>query len=541
MRRILEKPPFLSGNANEQVSALRDYTVRLVKSLEEVIDAVSAGAVTTVNTSGSQKAGGGSSARSATVEEVMKNASELKSLIAKSAENMQKQIDNIEATNFFVKYADDFSGSYPAEMYNAPRSTTVYMGTCTATSSTAPTAPSAYSWARIKGATGEAGRDGAPGKDGAAGKDGEDGQDGAPGKDGQDGAAGKDGADGRGISSTTITYGVSNSASVMPESWTPTAPQSITKGYWLWVKTYIVYTDNTDSTSYTKSYIGTDGQDGQDGKDGKDGEDGQDGAQGQQGIQGPPGSDGRTTYLHIKYSDDGETFTGNDGEDLGAYIGMYTDYTEADSSTFSDYTWHRFADDTELMAAIESGDNAVMQYADSKITEYNSLYVAKSEFGTFQESINTTIENTAKGVVESYDYGSAIESVQANVDLMQAYYTSINGEIRRGIIEDPDNPGQYITGIAIAQALKFSGECGPSDQNNPGDGYTYYYMVKGQTFGLYTSTGWQFWIDGVKRGWFNSEDGMLHVANIYIENALQLGAHWKIDVSGTALRIDYVE
>lgn len=424
MRRILEKPPFLSGNANEQVSALRDYTVRLVKSLEEVIDAVSAGSVTTVNASGSKRAGGGGSARSATVEEVMKNASELKSLIAKSAENMQKQIDNIEATNFFVKYADDFSGSYPAEMYNAPRSTTVYMGTCTATSSTAPTAPSAYSWARIKGATGEAGKDGAPGKDGAAGKDGEDGQ---------------------------------------------------------------------------------------------------------------------TTYLHIKYSDDGETFTGNDGEDLGAFIGMYTDFSETDSSTFSDYTWHRFADDTELMAAIESGDNAVMQYADSKITEYNSLYVAKSEFGTFQESINTTIENTAKGVVESYDYGSAIESVQANVDLMQAYYTSINGEIRRGIIEDPDNPGQYITGIAIAQALKFSGECGPSDPQNPGDGYTYYYMVKGQTFGLYTSTGWQFWIDGVKRGWFNSEDGMLHVANIYIENALQLGAHWKIDVSGTALRIDYVE
>jgi len=194
---------------------------------------------------------------------------------------------------------------------------------------------------------------------------------------------------------------------------------------------------------------------------------------------------------------------------------------------------------TGLHGEIDSGDNAVMQYADSKVEEYNSLYVARSEYGEFQESINTTIENTAKGVVESYNYGSAIESVQADIGLMQNYYTSINGEIRRGIIQDPDT-GDYVTGVAISQNLQFSGECGPSDPLNPGDGFTYYYLGEGQTFGLYTSTGWQFWIDGVKRGWFNSEDGMLHVKNVWVDSILHIGANWTIQQSGNALMISYV-
>ena len=52
------------------------------------------------------------------------------------------------------------------------------------------------------------------------------------------------------------------------------------------------------------------GASGKDGKDGKDGTNGTDGSNGE---------DGKTSYLHIKYSNDGGvTFTGNNGEDPGA-------------------------------------------------------------------------------------------------------------------------------------------------------------------------------------------------------------------------------
>lgn len=73
------------------------------------------------------------------------------------------------------------------------------------------------------------------------------------------------------------------------------------------------------------------GADGKDGKDGKDGTNGTDGSNGE---------DGKTSYLHIKYSNDGgTTFTGNNGEDPGAWIGVYVDFNINDSDDPSDYKW----------------------------------------------------------------------------------------------------------------------------------------------------------------------------------------------------------
>ena len=42
-----------------------------------------------------------------------------------------------------------------------------------------------------------------------------------------------------------------------------------------------------------------------------------------QGIPGTNGENGKTSYLHIKYSDDGKTFTANNGETPGVYMGVY--------------------------------------------------------------------------------------------------------------------------------------------------------------------------------------------------------------------------
>ena len=64
------------------------------------------------------------------------------------------------------------------------------------------------------------------------------------------------------------------------------------------------------------------------------------GDNGTNGLPGRNGNDGKTYYLHIKYSNDnGQTFTGNNGEDPGEYIGVYTDEVEADSLSASSYTW----------------------------------------------------------------------------------------------------------------------------------------------------------------------------------------------------------
>lgn len=74
------------------------------------------------------------------------------------------------------------------------------------------------------------------------------------------------------------------------------------------------------------------------------------GIQGEKGTQGIPGTNGvngRTSYLHIKYSNDGgKTFTGNSGEDSGTYIGTCVDYTQNDPTNVSAYSWAKIKGET---------------------------------------------------------------------------------------------------------------------------------------------------------------------------------------------------
>ncbi len=174
-----------------------------------------------------------------------------------------------------------------------------------------------------------------------------------------------------------------------------------------------------------------------------------------------------------------------------------------------------------------SGDIEAMGfYADGRIEALGERCLARSEFGAFTENIERQITNTARGVVEGYGYTERIESNQADIELLQSYMTDIDGEIRRGLVTDPAT-GETVTGIAIAQNLQFTGEV-----SRGSDGMNYYTLSSGQTFGLYTSTGWQFWINGYRRGWYNSVDGMLHIANVAVEDSLLLGGAWRLSADG---------
>ena len=70
------------------------------------------------------------------------------------------------------------------------------------------------------------------------------------------------------------------------------------------------------------------------------------GAKGETGATGSPGKDGtngKTSYFHIKYSSIANpTSSSQMTETPSTYIGTYVDYTEADSSDPTKYTWSRF-------------------------------------------------------------------------------------------------------------------------------------------------------------------------------------------------------
>ena len=57
---------------------------------------------------------------------------------------------------------------------------------------------------------------------------------------------------------------------------------------------------------------------------------------------GERGSNGKTSYLHIKYSNDnGGSFTSNNGESVGDYIGQCTDFNEIAPRSPSAYKWSK--------------------------------------------------------------------------------------------------------------------------------------------------------------------------------------------------------
>lgn len=183
------------------------------------------------------------------------------------------------------------------------------------------------------------------------------------------------------IDSTSIGYLVGDSGTTPPTGiWSAGVPV-VPNGKYLWCQKITTYTDGSHDYEYSVSRTGDKGEQGIPGLQGLQGEKGDQGIQGpkgekgdkgntgeigpqgpqgiqglrglqgekgDQGIQGPQGikgtdgKNGTSSYFHIKYSNDGgKTFTANNGETVGIYIGTYVDNTEADSTSISKYTWQR--------------------------------------------------------------------------------------------------------------------------------------------------------------------------------------------------------
>lgn len=156
------------------------------------------------------------------------------------------------------------------------------------------TDPSKYKWTKIQGPQGTQGLQGIQGPQG------------------EQGIAGKDGK--------TTYFHIKYSAVS-----NPTSASQMTETPSKYIGTYVDFTqtDSDDRKKYSWQQL-----------------EGSQGPQGKQGISGTNGADGKTSYLHIKYSNDGgKTFTGNSGEDIGAYIGTCVDYAKDDPTSVGTYKW----------------------------------------------------------------------------------------------------------------------------------------------------------------------------------------------------------
>ena len=278
------------------------------------------------------------------------------------------------------------------------------------------TDPTKYAWSKIKGANGENGTPGKPGADGKTpylhiayansadgktgfsttdgtnklyigqytdytqadstdatkytwtkikGEQGERGLQGLQGEKGEQGIPGTAGANGK-----TSYFHIKYSSVAKPTTFS-----QMTETPSAYIGTYVdfVQEDSTDPARYTWSRF-----------------QGAQGPQGTQGIPGTNGTNGKTSYLHIKYSNDGgKTFTGNSGEDVGTYIGTCVDYNQSDPTSVGSYKWAKIKG--EQGATGPQGPAGSSGRGIKTITEYYLISSAKTGITTASSGWSTSV------------------------------------------------------------------------------------------------------------------------------------------------------
>lgn len=218
---------------------------------------------------------------------------------------------NGETSYLHIAYATSADGKTGFSTTNAVDKT--YIGQYVDFTKADSTNPAKYHWSKFQGPKGDKGD---PGEQGLRGLQGEKGDQGIQGPKGADGKDGK-----------TTYFHIKYSAVS-----NPTSASQMTETPSKYIGTYVDFTqtDSDDPKKYSWQQL-----------------EGSQGPQGKQGISGTNGADGKTSYLHIKYSNDGgKTFTGNSGEDIGAYIGTCVDYAKDDPTSVGMYKWAKIKGET---------------------------------------------------------------------------------------------------------------------------------------------------------------------------------------------------
>ena len=309
---------------------------------------------------------------------------------------------------------------------------------------------------------------------------------------------------GTGVSSISEYFAVSTSNSSTPTSWSAKVPTLTATNKYLWNYELINYSNGT-SLETSKKVIGVYGDKGDKGEQGIQGIQGLQGEKGEQGIQGEKGEDGKTTYFHIKYSSVASPTTSSQmTETPSTYIGTYVDYTEADSTDPSKYTWSQFkGSQGEQGIAGTNGTNGKTQY----------LHIKYSNDGGSTFTSNSG-EDVGDYIGQCTDFNSVDPTTVSSYK-----WSKIKGE--KGVKGDTGSQG-------------IQGEKGDKgDTGNTGNGIstiTNYYLATSSSSGVTRegTSGWSTAIQSVtatKKYLWNYEDVLYTNGNHYYSNACIIGTY----------------
>ena len=150
-------------------------------------------------------------------------------------------------------------------------------------------------------------------------------------------------------------------------------------------------------------------------------------------------------------------------------------------------------------------------------TTLGESYVAKSEFGTFSEEMNTRYTLTAADMTALYDICSTLQSGISGVDgQVQDYIGRMQGFLRAGVVEyDGVTP---VLGIAIGQNITATGTETVNGQEVD--------VIRTANLTTWTPEKMTFYQNGTAVAYLSNEK--LYVTGAHIKGQLELGGKWDI-------------
>lgn len=207
---------------------------------------------------------------------------------------------------------------------------------------------------------------------------------------------------------------------------------------------------------------------------------------GEKGTPGAPGEDGRTSYTHFKYSNDGGlSFTGNNGEEPGSYLGQYTDFEEMDSSNPTRYTWALIQGE----AGNSGVDAAASSYFECRYAKNGSTVEPPTLDATAMEPTGWSLQMPSVGKLEYLWMSMAQKS-----KLVDQTYCHIPFSLKDGC---KDITGNYSTELGSGGSIVTKGDRQYLSLPDDSDLRIKYDLPFGKNFTLF------FWFktDQKKIGW----------------------------------------
>ena len=217
-----------------------------------------------------------------------------------------------------------------------------------------------------------------------------------------------------------------------------------------------------------------------------------------------------------------------DGVDSPAAAGQLTPSPEAAFGGPSQGAPQEQSEYSALRSLIISTAQTVRREMDQLETVLKGETEAISgQFGSFKESLETTITATARDVVQSYRYEAAIGALNRENDQLQVHRRKTEGFIRSGFI-DYDADGVPIVGIAIGQDL--------SSQPVTENGRELEQFDPAQSCTFYTADKVSFRMQGREIAYVSNRK--LYIGDVQITGAAQLG-RWRME-GGAGLTIQWI-